>query len=179
VALTVLVGRVAVPRNGGCSETRPGFHVCHPLLWQNLDCPATRIRHWGRNSLDNNSGGLAGGTSVTWAVSFAGSKIYRTGKLGSEAAAGSFGFGLGAHAPGEVIVRKINPELWLLLFLVVIAAMLNFLVASQRMALVFYFLPTLFSAYYFGRRHATLTALASIILVVLLIYTNPGMLRGV
>jgi len=72
-------------------------------------------------------------------------------------------------------VRKINPELWLLLFLVVIAAMLNFLVASQRMALVFYFLPTLFSAYYFGRRHATLTALASIILVVWLLYTNPGM----
>jgi HD-GYP domain-containing protein (c-di-GMP phosphodiesterase class II) len=72
-------------------------------------------------------------------------------------------------------VRKINPELWLLLFLVVIAAILNFLVASQRMALVFYFLPTLFSAYHFGRRHATLTALASIVLVVLLMYVNPAM----
>jgi len=72
-------------------------------------------------------------------------------------------------------VRKINPELWLLLFLVVIAAILNFLVSSQRMALVFYFLPTLFSAYYFGRRHATLTAVASIVLVVLLIYLNPTM----
>ena len=72
-------------------------------------------------------------------------------------------------------VRKINPELWLLLFLVLIAAMLNFLVASQRMALVFYFLPTLYSAYHFGRRHATLTAVASIVLVVLLLYTNPGM----
>jgi len=33
-------------------------------------------------------------------------------------------------------------------------------VASQRMALVFYFLPTLYSAYYFGRRHATMTACA-------------------
>jgi hypothetical protein len=72
-------------------------------------------------------------------------------------------------------VRKINPELWLLLFLLVIAAMLNFLVASQKMALVFYFLPTLFSAYYFGRRHATLTAVASIVLVVLLMYLNPSM----
>jgi HD-GYP domain-containing protein (c-di-GMP phosphodiesterase class II) len=72
-------------------------------------------------------------------------------------------------------VRKINPELWLLLFLVVIAALLNFLVASQGMALVFYFLPTLFSAYHFGRRHATLTALASIVLVVLLIHINPAM----
>jgi len=72
-------------------------------------------------------------------------------------------------------VRKINPELLLLLFLLLIAAMLNFLVASQKMALVFYFLPTLFSAYYFGRRHATLTAVASVVLVVLLMYVNPAM----
>lgn len=72
-------------------------------------------------------------------------------------------------------MRKINPELWLLFFLVAIAAMLNFLVASQRMALVFYFLPTLYSAYHFGRRHATLTAVASVVLVVLLAYTNPAM----
>ena len=74
-------------------------------------------------------------------------------------------------------MRKINPELWLLLFLVVIAALLNFIVASQRMALVFYFLPTLYSAYHFGRRHATLTAIASIILVVLLVFLNPAMFR--
>jgi hypothetical protein len=72
-------------------------------------------------------------------------------------------------------VRKINPELWLLLFLVLIAGMLNFLVASQKMALVFYFLPTLYSAYHFGRRHATLTALASVVLVVLLASMNPAM----
>jgi HD-GYP domain-containing protein (c-di-GMP phosphodiesterase class II) len=72
-------------------------------------------------------------------------------------------------------LRKINPELWLLLALVVIAAMLNFLVASQQMVLVFYFLPTLFSAYHFVRRHATLTALASIILVVLLVFSNREM----
>lgn len=72
-------------------------------------------------------------------------------------------------------VRKIDPELWLLLFLVVIAALLNFLVASQRMALVFYFLPTLYSAYHLGRRHATLTAIASIVLVVLLAFSNPAM----
>jgi len=71
-------------------------------------------------------------------------------------------------------LRKINPELWLLLFLVLIAALLNFLVASQRMALVFYFLPTLYSAYHFGRRHATLTAFASVFLVVLLVFTNPA-----
>lgn len=72
-------------------------------------------------------------------------------------------------------MRKINPALWLLLFLVIIAAMLNFLVASQRMALVFYFLPTLYSACHFGRRRATLTALASVVLVVLLMFINPFM----
>ena len=72
-------------------------------------------------------------------------------------------------------MRKINPELWLLLFLVVIAAVLNFLVPSQKMALVFYFLPTLFSAYHLGRRHATLTAFASVVLVVLLTFMNPAM----
>ena len=74
-------------------------------------------------------------------------------------------------------MRKINPELWLLLFLVIIAAILNFLVSSQRMALVFYFLPTLYSAYHFGRRHATLTAVASIVLVVLLVLLDPAMFR--
>ena len=72
-------------------------------------------------------------------------------------------------------MRKITKELFLLLFMVLIAAMINSLVASQRMALVFYFLPTLYSAYNFGRRHATLTALSSVILVVLLTYLNPAM----
>ena len=72
-------------------------------------------------------------------------------------------------------MRKINPELLLLLFLVLIAAILNFLVASQRMALVFYFLPVLFSAYYLGRRHATLTAFASVVLVVAMASLNPAM----
>jgi hypothetical protein len=73
-------------------------------------------------------------------------------------------------------MKKVNPELWLLLFLVVIAAGLNFLVASQPMTLMFYFLPTLYSAYCFGRRHATLTAIASVVLVVLLTYVNPRVL---
>lgn len=74
-------------------------------------------------------------------------------------------------------MRKINPELWLLLALVAIAAILNFVVASQKMALVFYFLPTLYSAYHFGRRHAALTALASVAVVVLITYFNPAMFK--
>lgn len=70
-------------------------------------------------------------------------------------------------------MHKVNKELWLLLSLVVIAAVLNFLVASQRVVLCFFFLPTLYSAYHFGRRHATLTAVASVFMVVLLSYLNP------
>jgi hypothetical protein len=73
------------------------------------------------------------------------------------------------------MARKTKNELVLLLFLVVIAAIIHFLVASQTMALVFYFLPTLYSAYYFGRRHATLTACASVCLMVLLAHMNPAM----
>ncbi len=71
------------------------------------------------------------------------------------------------------MVKKVNKELLLLLFLVGIAAIIHFLVASQAVSLVFYFLPTLYSAYYFGRRHATLTACASVALVGLLTYMNP------
>jgi hypothetical protein len=71
-------------------------------------------------------------------------------------------------------VRKINKELWLLLSLVLIAAMIHFLVASQAVVLVFFFLPTLYSAYHFGRRHATLTACASVCIVILITYMNPA-----
>src|SRR5438132_11805736 len=68
---------------------------------------------------------------------------------------------------------KVNKELLLLLSLVVIAAILNFLGSSQRVVLCFFFLPTLYSAYHFGRRHATLSAVASIFMVVLLTHLTP------
>lgn len=70
-------------------------------------------------------------------------------------------------------MSRTQKQLWLLLSLVVIAALLNFLVSSQRVVLCFFFLPTLYSAYYFGRRHATLTALASVAIVALLTRMNP------
>ena len=66
-------------------------------------------------------------------------------------------------------LETINKELWLLFSLFVIVGLLNFLVDSQRMVLAFYTLPTIISAYLYGRRHATLTALASVMLVVLLV----------
>lgn len=43
---------------------------------------------------------------------------------------------------------------------------MNYLVTGHRMLLGLYILPTLFSAYFYGRKHAVLTAVASILLVV-------------
>ncbi len=70
------------------------------------------------------------------------------------------------------VMSKIVRESVLLLSLFLIAATVQFFAQSLPMALCFYFLPTLFSAYYFGRRHATLTAFACVFLVVLLNFLN-------
>jgi putative nucleotidyltransferase with HDIG domain len=69
--------------------------------------------------------------------------------------------------------EEANKELWLFLMMFGILAAFNYLVASDRMLLGFYVLPTVFSAYFYGRRHATLTAFASILLVILIVYFNP------
>jgi len=69
-------------------------------------------------------------------------------------------------------MNKTAKEGLLLLSLVLIAGMVQFYAESLPMALCLYFLPTLYSAYYFGRRHATLTAFACIFLVVLLNFLN-------
>ena len=72
-------------------------------------------------------------------------------------------------------MSKIAKESILLLSLFLIAATVQFFAQSLPMALCFYFLPTLYSAYYFGRRHATLTAFACVFLVVLLDFLNNMM----
>jgi hypothetical protein len=74
-------------------------------------------------------------------------------------------------------MSKIGKESVLLLSLFMIAATMQFFAQSLPMALCFYFLPTLYSAYYFGRRHATLTAFACVFLVVLLDFLNNLMPR--
>jgi HD-GYP domain-containing protein (c-di-GMP phosphodiesterase class II) len=71
---------------------------------------------------------------------------------------------------------RANTELWLILSLFLLAGALNFLVASHRMILGFYSLPTLFAAYVYGRRHAVLTAFASIFIVGLVLYNSPAIL---
>lgn len=72
-------------------------------------------------------------------------------------------------------LKDINRELWLILSLFLIALLLNSLVSMHRMVLGFYVIPTLFSAYFYGKRHATMTALASICLVTLTTYFNPAL----
>lgn len=74
-------------------------------------------------------------------------------------------------------MSKIGKESILLLSLLLIAATMQFFAQSLPMALCFYFLPTLYSAYFFGRRHATLTAFACVFLVVLLDFVNNMMPR--
>jgi putative nucleotidyltransferase with HDIG domain len=70
-------------------------------------------------------------------------------------------------------IESVNKELWLLLSMFLICLLLNLAVDGQRMVLSFYTLPTLASAYLYGRRHATLTALASVLLVTLMTWYNP------
>ena len=78
-----------------------------------------------------------------------------------------------------------NKDLWLFSMMVAILAGLNYVVTSERMVLGFYVLPAVFSAYFYGRRHATLTALASVLLVILAVFLDPrlfaegGAIRGI
>jgi len=70
-------------------------------------------------------------------------------------------------------LKEANKELWLFLMMFSILAGVNYLLASDQMMLGLYVLPTVFSAYFYGRRHATLTALASVLLVILMVHFNP------
>jgi putative nucleotidyltransferase with HDIG domain len=72
---------------------------------------------------------------------------------------------------------QVNRELWLILTIFVIAAILNFVVASGTVVLYFYMLPTLFSAYVYGRRHAVLTAFASVFVAIGILWLNPILLN--
>ena len=70
-------------------------------------------------------------------------------------------------------IAEVNRELWLILSMMILLGVMNYLVTSHRLLLGLYALPTLFSAYYYGRRHATLTAFASVFIVGLLVDLNP------
>lgn len=70
--------------------------------------------------------------------------------------------------------QQTNKELCIILAMLAIAWMLNTTIASQYLLLGFYTLPSVLSAYYFGRRQAVFTAFASILMVGLVSYFNPG-----
>jgi putative nucleotidyltransferase with HDIG domain len=71
------------------------------------------------------------------------------------------------------MLERVNKELWVVLSLFAIALLLNQFFVGQRMVLSFYVLPTIASAYLYGRRHGTLTAFASTLLVVgLMLFRN-------
>ena len=82
----------------------------------------------------------------------------------------------GAKRSAISVLGAVNRELWLLLGMFAIALLLNSLVAERRMLLGFYVLPTIFSAYFYGRRHAVMTALGSVFLILLIAYFNPVVL---
>lgn len=72
-------------------------------------------------------------------------------------------------------MAKVNTELWLILSLLTLTAAINYLVSAHRLVLGLYTLPTLFSAYFYGRRHAILTAFTSVFMVGLLARFNPNL----
>lgn len=75
-------------------------------------------------------------------------------------------------------IAAVNRELWLLLAIFIIALIVNTVLAEHRMVLYLYTIPTLMSAYFYGRRHAVLTAFASTFLILALTWTNPSILRS-
>jgi putative nucleotidyltransferase with HDIG domain len=85
---------------------------------------------------------------------------------------------LGSTSKFRTGLARTNQELWLVLSLFVIAGLFNWLVASHRMILGLYTLPTIFSAYVYGRRHAVLTSSASMFMVLILLWRNTGLFAG-
>lgn len=82
--------------------------------------------------------------------------------------------------PGRLMfaISQANKELWLILSMIAIVGAMNYLLVSHQMLLGLYTLPTLYSAYQYGRRHATLTAFASVFLVGLVVHLRPDLFSG-
>lgn len=95
-----------------------------------------------------------------------------TGYAGTYANAGGY---TGTKSQFAMNLAKVNKELWIILSLISLAALMNYAVTSNRIILSFYFLPTLFAAYVYGRRHSVLTALASALIIFLLSYLKPDL----
>ena len=71
-----------------------------------------------------------------------------------------------------------NRELWILLAIFIIALLVNAILAEHRMVLYLYTIPTILSAYIYGRRHAVLTAVGSAFLILCLSWVKPELLAA-
>ncbi len=69
-------------------------------------------------------------------------------------------------------IAEVNKELWIIFSMVAIAGLMNYLVTSEYMILGLYSFPTILSAYFYGRRHAVMTAVLTIILIGIMIQYN-------
>lgn len=73
-------------------------------------------------------------------------------------------------------LADVNKELLLIFSIIGAAGLVNFCIAGQRLILTFYNLPTILAAYYFGRRRAVETAVASILFVIWMDLMDPKVL---
>ncbi len=69
-------------------------------------------------------------------------------------------------------IADVNKELWIIFTMVAIVGLMNYIVASKYMILGLYSFPTLLSAYFYGRRHAVMTAILTIIMVGVVVQFN-------
>ena len=74
---------------------------------------------------------------------------------------------------------EVNQELWIILTLLVLAFVTNYLFVQHHALLGLYSFPTVISAYFYGRRHAVLTAFFSCLLVGILAYYQQAMFNVV
>ncbi|MBN1903950.1 MAG: HD-GYP domain-containing protein [Deltaproteobacteria bacterium] len=72
---------------------------------------------------------------------------------------------------------EVNKELWIILSMLLIILAMNYLLSGHRMLLGLYTIPTLISAFAYGRRHATLTAFASVFVVGLYTHLKPAIFK--
>ena len=73
---------------------------------------------------------------------------------------------------------RVNKELWVIFSMVCVAAVMNYAVASRYMVLGFYTFPTILSAYFYGRRHAVMTSVLTVILVSIMVHFNGSLFSG-
>jgi len=70
-------------------------------------------------------------------------------------------------------LAETNKEFLLSFSIIAFAGIINFFVVGQGLILTFYNIPTMFAAYYYGRKRALQTAIASILVICWLNLMNP------